>query len=449
MKSTRLLALAVAAVLTGSLAACSSSGNDAGGNTTVNWWTWDPVQAEAYQQCVPDFQAKNPGVTVKISQYNTDDYFTKLTAGFVGGNAPDGFMNSVQYFPSYVDQGQLEPLDDHVSKDGFDLKGITIGTDAWKGKDGKLYGLPMDWATSGIYYNKALLEKGGVSEAQLQSMTFDPSDGGTVEKIAEHLTVDRNGVRGDAPGFDKAHVAVYGIGMLAANDFRGQTSWFPFAAATGWTKDKPESWPTEFSYNDPRFVSTMRWIKTMIDKGYSPKLGTFTVSDSEQLGSGKVAMTVGGSWEAATFAKLPGLKAGIAPSPLGKDGKTRGAFGNANGNVVWAKSKNKEATWKWIAYQESGACQTKAATYNASFFPSNGKAMDALVTSEKAKGVDLSVFTAMEKAGQIQLSKPFNNGTNVQSTLQPLFEQYFTTSAGDDFWSKVTDKSKETLAAQG
>jgi ABC-type glycerol-3-phosphate transport system substrate-binding protein len=449
MKSNRFSALAAAAVLAVSMAACSSSGDEeAAGSSTVNWWTWDPTQAAAYQQCIPDFEQKNPGVTVKISQYNTSDYFTKLTAGFVGGNAPDGFMNSVQYFPSYVEQGQLEALDERVAKDGFDLTALTIGNDAWKGKDGKQYGLPMDWATSGLYYNKSLVQKAGLADAQVQTMTFDPADGGTFEKIAARLTVDRNGKRGDQPGFDKAHVSVYGVGPLAGNDFRGQTSWYPFAASTGWTKDKPESWPTEFNYSDPRFVQTMGWIKRLVDKGYSPKLGTFTVGSTEQLGSGKVAMIMGGSWEAATFSKLPGQQIGTAPSPSGTDGKTRGGFGNANGNVIWAKGKNVEATWKWISFQESEACQTKAATFNASFFPSNGKSMDALVADQKAKGTDLSTFTEMQKAGQIQLSQPFNNGTNVESTLQPLFESYFTTDAGDDFWGKVTEKSKETLAAQ-
>lgn len=33
-----------------------------------------------------------PGITVKISQYAVDD-FTKLTAGFVPGAAPDAFQN--------------------------------------------------------------------------------------------------------------------------------------------------------------------------------------------------------------------------------------------------------------------------------------------------------------------------------------------------------------------
>jgi ABC-type glycerol-3-phosphate transport system substrate-binding protein len=90
--------LTLAAVISG----CSSGSSSAGGSKTVNWWTWDDKQAAAYQACATNFEKANPGVTVKISQYNVNDYFTKLTAGFVAGNAPDAFQNSVQFFQAYA-----------------------------------------------------------------------------------------------------------------------------------------------------------------------------------------------------------------------------------------------------------------------------------------------------------------------------------------------------------
>ena len=40
------------------------------GPVTVNWWTWDPNQALAYEQCIPAFEKANPGIKVDISQYN-------------------------------------------------------------------------------------------------------------------------------------------------------------------------------------------------------------------------------------------------------------------------------------------------------------------------------------------------------------------------------------------
>jgi multiple sugar transport system substrate-binding protein len=444
MRLARLLpALAAAALAVPLLAACSSSSGGSGSGT-VTWWTWDDHQAAAYQQCVPGFEKANPGITVKISQYNVADYFTKLTADFVAGTAPDAFQNSVQYFPTYVDQHELQPLDSYTS--ASDLKRFAVGVDVWQGKDGKQYGLPMDWATAGIYYSESAVTKAGYTDQDLATMTWNPTDGGTFEKIAAHLTVDANGRRGDQPGFDPKHVKVYGTGVLGADDFIGQTSWFPFAASTGWTLGNTKAWPTSFNYTDRRFVSTMDWVRSMVAKGYSPAYNQFTVSDSQQVGSGKVAMTVGGSWEATSFAALPGVKVGVAGTPVGPVG--RRAISNAYGNVMWAGSKHQQATWKWMNYQESAACQTKAATSNGSFFPSVGASMQALVAQEKTQGVDLAPFLSMESEGDLEVQAPYRNGSDMQAKLTPLFQSYFGGGGSDSVWATAEKTSHQVLTAK-
>lgn len=445
MKLNRLVPIAIAALTMPFAAACSGGGG-AGGSHTVNWWTWDEHQAAAYKQCVPAFEKANPGIKVKISQYASDDYFPKLAADFVAGNAPDAFMNSVQYFPTYVDQHQLQPLNTYLSSNG--LQRFNEAVDIWRGKDGKQYGLPMDWATEAFYYDKDAIAKAGLSDKDIQHMTWNPTDGGTFQKIIAHLTIDDHGVRGDQPGFDRKHVKVYGSGVLGDDNIVGQTSWFPFAASTGWTEGNEKPWTTKFNFADPRLVRTMDWIRSMVQKGYVPAYTQFndTLSDVQQLGGGKVALTLGGSWEASTFAKLKGVKIGIAPPVIGAVG--RRSFANANGNVMWAGSKNKSATWKWIDYQESAACQTKAALYNASFFPSIGSAMDQLVAQQKSQGVDLGVYTTMKKNGELLLSGPYRNGSNMKARLQPLFQAYFGGSKGDGVWAVAEKTSEQVIAAK-
>ena len=438
----RLIPVIATVALTIPLAACSGSSGSSNG--TVNWWTWDDSQAAAYEQCIPAFEKANPGITVKISQYNSDDYFTKLTTDFVGGTAPDAFMNSVQYLPAYASQNQLEPLDDYIKKDNYNLNSFSSGVSDWQ-LDNQQYGLPMDWASTAVYYNKADIAAAGYTDKDLQNMTWNPQDGGTYEKIAAHMTIDNNGVRGDQPGFDKNHIATYGSGVVAANQMSGDVSWYPFAASTGWRMMDSQH-PTQINYADPRFVQTMDWAKQMVAKGYAPSYNQFTLAHTEQLGSGKVAMTMGGSWEASTFAALKGTKVGIAPTVLGPDGTTRRVFTNINGNVMWAGSKNKDATWKWISYQESAACQTTAATYNASFFPSNPDAMTAMIAAEQKKGVDLSVFSDQVQQGVLTENPQYPNGAEMQSTMVPLFEAYLTGKRDDSVWSEAQSKSAQIMA---
>lgn len=438
----RLLAMSAAAVAALALVSCSSSDDAAG---TIDWWTWDDKQAAAYQSCADAFHKANPDLTVKISQFAVEDYFTKLTAGFVAGDAPDAFQNSVQFFQAYTSQHQLLAMDDLIKSTNFDLSRFSVGVDAWKFTDGKQYGLPLDWAATGMFYNTDALAKAGYQPADVAALTWNPDDGGTFGTMVAHLTTDENDTRGDQPGFDKSKVAQYGFGQIVAKDFIGQTTWSSFVSTLGWRQGDKPSWPTKFNYADPRFTKTMKWVRGLADAGYAPKLGEFTTSEVEQLSSGKVAMLTGGSWTASTFAKVPNLKVGIAPTVLGPDGKTRSVLSNSNGNNIWAGTSQPENTWKWVSYLGSEECQTMASK-TGTFFPSIATSMDASAAALSGQGIDLSVFTDALRDGVLYPSVVYGNGAELQSVMEPLLEQYFSHQRDDDVFAEMESKSKDILA---
>ena len=448
MRITRIASIAVCAAMVAATAACGGddSSDSNGGAVTVNWWTWDPNQAAAYEQCFPAFEKANPDIKVKISQYNVSDYFTKLTSGFLSGDAPDAFMNSVTFLDSYASQGQLMPLDKYVDRDHLDMSQYSIGTSAWKYKDGKQYALPMDWATGVLYYNQDLFTKAGYTAKDAKNLTWTADDGGTLWKAIKHLTVDDKGVRGDEPGFNPAKVKTYGIGNLeSTGDPFGQNAWGWLLPNDGVTIPNAAQWPTVFNYADPKVVKSVRLVRTLTNDGFSPKLNQFTTAGTQQLGSGSVAMLVGGTWEASTFAALPNLKVGIAPLPAGSAGK-RALMTNSNGNNVWAGTKHADQTWKWVSYQESEACQTTAAQYNASFFPSNATSMDALGRQQSGKGIDFSVFTDYVKSGELVPCPVYNNGAALTNAMVPQFEAYFTNKADESIFPKMQGQSQTLLA---
>ncbi len=158
MKKT-LGAVAAAAAIALSLSACgggsATSAESAKGE--INYWLWDANQLPAYQQCADDSTKANPDITVKITQRGWDDYWSTLTNGFVGGTAPDVFTNHLGRYPELAENKQLLPIDDAVEKDNVDLAAYNEGlADLWVGQDGKRYGLPKDWDTIGLFYNKAM-----------------------------------------------------------------------------------------------------------------------------------------------------------------------------------------------------------------------------------------------------------------------------------------------------
>ncbi|MGW6139407.1 ABC transporter substrate-binding protein [Streptomyces sp. NPDC055144] len=436
-------AAGVAALLT--LTACGGGGSAEGAGTTVDWWTWSPDQAAAYSKCIPGFEKANPGIKVKITNYNVNDYFTKLTAGFVAKDAPDAFQNSVTYFQSYASQGQILPLDDLIKKTHYDLGAFADGVDLWKYTDGKQYALPLDWAASALYFNRDMAKKAGLKEKDLQNLTWNTKDGGTFLKVVKHLTVDKNGVRGDEPGFDKKKVKVYGIGTMASDDNLGQTTWGPFASSTGFKLTDKPNWPSQFNYKDQRFIDTMDFIRGLSDDGYAPKLGQFTTGTADQIGSGSVAMVAGGSWDAPALAKLSGVKVGTTPVVSSPDGK-RSVLSNMNGNNIWAGTDKPEQTWKWVSYMGSARCQSKAAVVNGSFFPSIKTSMDALVAASAKNGLDLSVFGTYQTKGELFPAPAYSNGSKMEAEIRPQFEAFFMHQKTAKFWPALQKQTKSIIA---
>ena len=185
------------------------------------------------------------------------------------------------------------------TKDGFNVDQYQPGlADLWKGQDGKRYGLPKDFDTIAIFYNKKLVTDAGVKEADLQNLTWNPTDGGTYEKIIAHLTVDESGKRGDEPGFDKSKIKVYGLGLNAGSGGAdGQTQWSMYTGTNNWQfTDKP-TWGTHYNYDQPAFQQTIGWFRSLIEKGYMPSVEAVTGQGSSDIfGAGKYAMITNGSW---------------------------------------------------------------------------------------------------------------------------------------------------------
>ena len=152
------------------------------------------------------------------------------------------------------------PLDEALKNDPIDLSIYNEGlADLGVGEDGKRYGLPKDWDTVALFYNTAMTEAAGISDEQMENLGWTLQDGGSYEKTIAHLTVDKNGKRGDEPGFDKNNVAVYGLGLGAGGSGLGQTEWSFLSGTTGWTHTDKNPWGTKFNYDDPKFQETIKW----------------------------------------------------------------------------------------------------------------------------------------------------------------------------------------------
>lgn len=439
MKSRTASTIAVAAAAVLALSACGSGGG-ASASGELNYWVWDPNQLPAYQQCADDFHAENPDITVKVTQRGWDDYWSTLTNAFVAGNAPDVFTNHLTKYPELIETKQLLPIDDYLAKDGVDLSIYNPGlADLWVGDDGKRYGLPKDWDTVAVFYNRTMAAEAGISDEQMNSLAWNLEDGGTFGQTIAHLTVDKNGTRGDEAGFDKNAVAVYGLGLGGSGAGLGQSEWSYLTGTTGWTHTDKNPWGTHFNYDDPRFQDTIAWYADLSEKGFMPKLET-TVGASmpDVFAAGKAAINVNGSWTIGQYTSYSDLDLGIAPTPTGVDGK-RSSMLNGLSDTIWSGTKQPEASVKFVEYLGSAACQDVVAS-KAIVFPAVTASSDKAAAAFQAKGVDVTPFTQPVADGDTFLFPIADKAPKVDGIMRPAVDAVL---SGKSPASSLTDANDQ------
>jgi multiple sugar transport system substrate-binding protein len=447
----RKLTLGAAALSVGLFtAACGGGAPGSGSAGTIEYWLWDSAQQPGYQKCADAFQQKNPGLKINISQYGWDDYWSKLTAGFIADTAPDVFTDHLSKYAQFVDLEVLRPLDDLAATADINDADYQEGLAAlWKGQDGKRYGAPKDWDTIAMFYNGAAVKAAGIDPAALQELTWNPQDGGTFEKTIAHLTIDNNGVRGDEPGFDKNNVKTYGFGSDGAGGGGwGQTQWSAFTGSAGWQALDKNPWGTKFNLDQPALQDTLAWYFGLADKGYMPSFaeigGNNPVGPDKQIQSGIAAMALSGSWMISTFTGLTDaagakLDIGLAPTPIGPSGKRASMF-NGLADSITTLSQQPEEAAKWVKFLSGEECQNIIGQSGV-VFPARPKGTELAVAFNKAeRNLDVTPFTDQVKEKTTFLFPVTTNAADITALMRPRLDSVY---IGSDPVSSLTDLNRQ------
>ncbi|HSA99712.1 MAG TPA: extracellular solute-binding protein, partial [Anaerolineales bacterium] len=163
MKS-RLLVLVMIVSLV--LTACGGAKAPAASNqpVTISMMMWgDPAELDVWNQIVADFHQANPNITVKVEVSDWDSYWTKLKTLLSADTPPDVFAMDAPLYLDYQSRGVLLNLQPYLDKNPGMLNGVYPQTlDAYKTSDG-MYGLPRDFQSIVLFYNKDMFDAAGVA----------------------------------------------------------------------------------------------------------------------------------------------------------------------------------------------------------------------------------------------------------------------------------------------
>jgi len=312
--------------LTGATALASTLAKPAlAQQTTVRWWYHFDNAQNSPAELVAKFEAANPDIKIEAESIpwgGGNDYYTRLFAAIVAGQAPDCAQVKLSNQARLMEMQALEPLDQMVA--GWDAR-KDISDDIWKlnkASDGHQYYLPLHYVVLYLYYRGDLFDAAGLKAPT----TFDEFL--NAAKALSKDGVSGFGMRGGAGGYDNWGPFVLGGGANFAkggmvSDAALKANRFYVGLATE-HKVVPPSAPTD---------------------GFKQIIANFK--------AGRTAMLIHHVGSSNDLVGTLGDKLQAAPVPHGADGKGWTLYGDES-NAVFASSKVKEAAFRWISFLSTG-----------------------------------------------------------------------------------------------
>jgi multiple sugar transport system substrate-binding protein len=259
------------------------------GTAVLSGWQSSPEEGNALTQTLLGFPPKYPNVQIDY-QPIAGDYRTVMITKISSHQVPDLFYVNADYAKEWIDQGFLLPLDDYISKAGIDTSQFFDGyLSIFKGKDGKIYGLPKDGNTIGLAYASDLV-------------TTAPTKMDDLVTAAQALK-GKNGLKAPLclnPGLDRGLAFIYA---------QGGSLLTPDGTASAIDSDASKA--------------AVQWYMDLFKNGLgmtAADLGDGWCGDA--LGKKHVAMIFEGGWlDPAMTSTYPDVKYAWAEMPVGSSGK--------------------------------------------------------------------------------------------------------------------------------
>jgi multiple sugar transport system substrate-binding protein len=390
------------AIMLALLAACSSSSGGSGSSKSVHltYALWDPVQEVGYKKSIALFEKSHPNISVTVEQIPYPDYESKLTAEFASGSGPDVFWVNTPFLAQFEQAKVMLNLAPLIKKYHVNMSMYRPALVALHSNDGAIYGLPKDWDTEGIFYNKTYFAAHHI--AIPANLNWNPTNGGTFLTLAKEATIDKNGNNALSPKFNPGAIATYGVAIVNQPDI----GYGPFLASDGVPVFQQKSlaagvkcscYPKSITFDTPAGIASLQFLMNLSLKyhvappasEYGSNGAALTNQDVSLFTEGKVAMDVEGDWFTDTIAAAAKFKFGVLPIPTGPDG--RWSFTNGLIDAINVHSPNQKAAWEleqWLGSPTSESIMGSGGY----IWPGIASLDTTFLNYWKAKGVDVSPF---------------------------------------------------------
>jgi multiple sugar transport system substrate-binding protein len=323
MKRKRLLIVAAVFSLLAYSAVCGFAGaQKEAQSATLKYMWWTPIYEPYISAAIKTFEQKNPGIKVEYETAAFDPYWQKIQTLYASGNPPDVFDMSIAFVWDFANKGSVLDMDSYVAKDIDSYYKKAIDMERYPDSNGHVYAMPYQWVASLLFYNKDLFDDAGVA--------YPTPDWDYETLIATAKKLTKPGQYGffsnAAHTFMDSMIKAYG-GMVLTADFK------------------------QCRIDDPVAIDVIQKLVDMIQKDKSAPVAAsyeaLLASGGEMFRSGKIAMTIDGSYMIDSF-KAATFKWDATMVPKGP--VKRSIYGGPDGMSIAKTSKNADAAWKFVKF---------------------------------------------------------------------------------------------------
>lgn len=388
-----------------------------GEKVTLQFWNvFTGSDGDILREIVDNYNKTNTdNIEIQMDIMPNDQLQQKLPAAIATGTAPDLVLFGVENIAPYVSNDSLVDISDFWDVTGVDKSNILENVLELSYVDGKLYGAPMQYNVSYLYWNKDLFEEAGLDPEKAPA---------TLEELTEY-----------AVKLTKPEKNQYGLALPTS------VTYMQFLWANGGDANDPNT--NTNLLNSEENVKTLTWLQDLtVNKKVSP--GNITGPEADtMLQAGQIAMYMSGPWQINGL-REQGINFGIAPCVAGSAGAFSPAGGCSYVIPKGTEESHKLAAYKFMQYWLTDDVLKEWSQRNG--FPVWSKTLleDPEIQSDE-------VLSAISKATEI--GRSYNLGYSLASQIDndvmiPLFEKVMTGAATPEEALKEASQAMDRVLAQ-
>ncbi len=259
-----------------------------GEKVTLGFWNGFTGGDGAFmKQMVETFNSEHDNIEVQMNVLEWVDFYSKMPNAVASGAGPDVAAMHVDQVGTNAARRVIMPLDDYIGP--MELEEDDFAETVWNAGiyNEKRYAIPLDVHPLGFYYNKKLLQQGGISEPPQDRESWEAALTGMKSKGVQYPFW----ATATWPG----HIIFISLlGQFGGSVYNEGATKATFASDAG--------------------VEALEWYASHVEKGFSPA-NVANDAQAQAFRQGRDAMTWDGIWMMNEWAKVDGLDWGAAPLP--------------------------------------------------------------------------------------------------------------------------------------